>query len=93
MGVARAHGVSKIVAFDISQKRVDFAKKHFANYAAISPSRPDEQNYEDWAEEFKQSALTAAGIDPWGVDIAVEASGAEPCMHAGISFVHSGGTC
>lgn len=93
MATARAAGVSKILAFDISQKRVDFAKKLWADYSAVSPKLTEGQSYEDWAADFKESALTAAGVDTWGVDIVVEATGAEACMHAGITFVHSGGTC
>jgi D-xylulose reductase len=93
MAAARAHGISKIVAFDLIQKRVDFALKHWADHAII-PEQPYEgQDYEDWANELKQRTLSAAGIDPFGVDIAIEASGAESCMHAGITFVHNGGTC
>lgn len=93
MATAKAYGVSKIIAFDISQKRVDFAKSLWADYAAVSPRKPEGQDYGDWADEFKASALKDAGVDTWGVDIVVEASGAEPCMHAGMAFVHSGGTC
>ncbi|TRM64280.1 GroES-like protein [Schizophyllum amplum] len=92
MATARAYGVSKILAFDISQSRVDFAKKLWADYAAVSLARPEGQEYPEWAEAFKAQALAAAGVDSWGVDIVVEAAGAEPCMHAGMAFVHSGGT-
>ncbi|KAK0498377.1 hypothetical protein EDD18DRAFT_1351062 [Armillaria luteobubalina] len=92
MATARAYGVTKILAFDISQRRVDFAKKLWADYAVLSPKVGQGQDYSEWAEGFKASALKEAGVDSWGVDISVEASGAEVCMHAGITFVHSGGT-
>lgn len=93
MATARAYGVSKILAFDISQQRVDFAKKLWADYAALSPKAAEGQDYASWANDFKADALKAAGVDSWGVDTAVEASGAEPCMHAAMTFTHSGGTC
>lgn len=93
MATARAYGVSKIVAIDISQKRVDFAKSMWADYSFISPPKELPQDYPDWAAVFKDQVMKDAGLDPWGVDIAVEASGAEPCMHAGIAFTHPGGTC
>ncbi|KAF9019238.1 GroES-like protein [Hymenopellis radicata] len=92
MAVARAYGVSKILAFDISQKRVDFAKSLWADYAALSPVRPGDQDILEWADAFKMQSMADAGLESWGVDIAVEASGAEACMAAGMSFVHPGGT-
>ncbi len=93
MAVARAYGVSKILAFDISQKRVDFAKSLWADYSAVSPVRLADQDILEWADAFKMQSMTDAGLETWGVDIAVEASGAEACMAAGMSFVHPGGTC
>lgn len=93
MATARAYGVSKIIAIDISQKRIDFAKSMWADYGFMSPRKEADQDYSDWADAFKTQVMKDAGLDSWGVDIAVEASGAEPCMHAGIAFTHAGGTC
>ncbi|KAE9404477.1 GroES-like protein [Gymnopus androsaceus JB14] len=92
MATARAYGVSKIIAIDISQKRIDFAKSMWADYGFMSPRKEADQDYSDWADAFKTQVMKDAGLDSWGVDIAVEASGAEPCMHAGIAFTHAGGT-
>ncbi|KAJ7598516.1 GroES-like protein [Mycena floridula] len=92
MAVAQAYGASKILAFDILPKRVGFAKNHWADYATVSLKMLEGESYEDWAQRFKLDALEAAGLDTWGVDIAVEASGVEPCMHAGMTFLHPGGT-
>jgi hypothetical protein len=93
MATAKAFGVSKILAFDVLESRVAFARSMWADYAAISPSREEGEEYGDWAARFKTEALKAAGVDPWGVDVVVEAAGAEAAMHAGMTFVHSGGTC
>lgn len=93
MAIAQAFGISKIIAFDISQKRADFAKSYGADYVGLSPPIKEGQGFGAWADEWKASALKEAGIDPWGVDVVVEASGAESSMHAGMAFVHSGGTC
>ncbi|KAK8858800.1 hypothetical protein IAR55_003030 [Kwoniella newhampshirensis] len=92
MAVARAFGVSKILAFDISGKRVKFAKDYIADFTAVSPPLSDGQDLTSWSISLKQEMLAAAGIDPKGVDVVVEASGAEPCMHAGIEILHTGGT-
>ena len=93
MAVAQAFGVSRILMFDIVQKRVAFAKKFGADYAALVPPKSEATTYYDWAEAWKVSALAEAGVDSWGVDVVVEASGAEAAMHAGMSFVHIGGAC
>lgn len=93
MAVARAYGVSKILAFDISQSRVDFARSFCADYAALSPKAAEGEDYTTWSTGFKASALKEADVDSWGVDVAVEASGAEACMHAAMEFLHPGGTC
>ena len=93
MAIAQAFGISKILAFDVIQKRVDFAKGYGADYVSLVPPRPEGAGYYDWAEAWKASALAEAGVDLWGVDVVVEASGAEAAMHACMSFVHTGGTC
>jgi len=92
MAVAQAFGVSKILAFDVIQKRVEFAKGFGADYVTLVPPKPEGTTYHDWAEAWKVSALAEAGVDSWGVDVVVEASGAEAAMHACMSFVHIGGT-
>ncbi|KIK65650.1 hypothetical protein GYMLUDRAFT_364799 [Collybiopsis luxurians FD-317 M1] len=92
MATARAYGVSKIIAIDILQKRLDFAKSMWADFAFPSPQKGADEGYADWADAFKSQVMKDSGLDPWGVDVVVEASGAEPCMHAGIAFTHAGGT-
>ena len=93
MAVAQAFGISKILAFDVVPKRVEFAKAFGADYASLVPPKPEGRKYHEWAEAWKVTALTEAGVDLWGTDVVVEASGAELAMHAGMSFVHMGGTC
>lgn len=93
MAVAQAFGISKILAFDIIPKRVEFAKGFGADYVSLVPPKQEGGSYHEWAEAWKVSTLADAGVDSWGVDVVVEASGAESAMHAGMSFVHMGGTC
>lgn len=93
IAVARAYGVTKILAFNRSQNRVDFSEKCGADYAAALPGVSEGQEYGVWAESFKNSALAAAGVNSWGVDTVIEVSGAEACMHAGMAFARGGGTC
>jgi len=92
MAVAQAFGISKILAFDVIPSRVEFAKGFGADYVSLVPPKPEGATYYEWAEAWKVSALAEAGVDSWGVDVVVEASGAESAMHACMSFVHIGGT-
>lgn len=87
MAVARAYGVSKILAIGRSQARVDFSKKTWADYAVVSPRLDEGQDVIDWAEDFKTTTMEGAGVDSYGVDIAVEATSAEAYVHAGMSFL------
>lgn len=92
MAVAQALGVSKILAFDVRQNRIDFAKGYGADYVSLVHPPEKGQDPGAWANAFKAKALKEADVDPWGVDVVVEASGAELSMHAGMAFLHTGGT-
>ncbi len=70
-----------------------FAKSYIADYASVSPPKQEGQDITAWSVDFKREALAAAGVGAHGVDVVVEASGAEACMHAGVEMVHTGGTC
>ena len=93
MAVARAYGVSNILAFNRSQKRADFARSLWADYVAVPPIRAKQEDPFAWAESFKAKVMAETALDACGVDVAVDASGAESCMQAGMSFVRPGGTC
>jgi D-xylulose reductase len=45
-----------------------------------------------WNASLASQVLSDAGID-FGVDVAIEASGAEPCMQLAIAMLRTGGTC
>ncbi|KAJ5632200.1 D-xylulose reductase A [Penicillium lividum] len=81
--VATAFGASKVIAVDIQQGRLDFAKE----YATTSTFMPGKVSAQENAERLiKENDLGA------GADVAIDASGAEPSVHTGIHVLRNGGT-
>ena len=91
MAVAKAYGASKIIAFDIEQSRVDFAVKHFANSGILCP-RTDSDYAMSSSQEFITSSLKDQGVD-LGVDVSIEASGAEAPLWWALYGLKPQGTC
>jgi D-xylulose reductase len=92
MAVARACGVQKIVVFDIEQKRIDFALKYGADIGIIPPRREEGLDSLEFAQEFSSSVIKQNDLG-FGFDVAIEASGAEPCVHMAVTSLKPGGTC
>lgn len=83
MAVAKAFGASKIVAVDIQQDRLDFAKK----YAATHSFMPQRVKAEENADRLIKEAELGEGAD-----VVIDASGAEPSIQTSIHVVRRGGT-
>ncbi|KAA8911735.1 chaperonin 10-like protein [Sphaerosporella brunnea] len=82
--VARAYGAMKIVVVDISQPRLDFAAKYAATHVFNGThSRDPKVNAQAIKEQFGLGG---------GADKAIDASGAPPCIQAGIYVLKQGGT-
>lgn len=81
--VAKAYGADKIVVVDINEERLKFAKQYAATHTVVSQreSAPD-----------SAARITKDGDLGLGADIAIDASGAEPCIQAGIHVLRTGGT-
>jgi D-xylulose reductase len=92
MAVAKAYGARNIIAVDISTKRLEFAKSYAATHTFLPTRKPQEQDVMQWNASLASQVLSDAGID-FGVDVAIEASGAEPCMQLAIAMLRTGGTC
>lgn len=83
--VAKAYGAMTIIAVDILEKRLDFAK----NYAATHSYLPDPKAS---AQENAASLLSNCGLtDRGGVDAVLECSGAESSIQMGIHLLKRGG--
>lgn len=81
--VARAFGATTIVAVDINEERLAFAKKYAATHAVVSQRES--------APDAAKRIVDAAGLGD-GADIAIDASGAEPCIQTAVHVLRVGGT-
>lgn len=94
LAVARAHGVKKIIMFDIDAARAQFAETYGADKAVpihppFSGSLVDDAPA--FAQQYARGTLAAHGIRH-GFDVVVEATGAAICVQLGIAMLKFGGT-
>lgn len=82
--VARAFGAGDIVCVDMSESRLGFAGK----YAATRTYLSKRQSAEDTAVDI----LSTCGLPEDGVDAAIDATGAEPCIQTSVHILRTGGT-
>ncbi|WVR07256.1 hypothetical protein IAU60_004297 [Kwoniella sp. DSM 27419] len=92
MAVAKAYGASRIIAIDISEHRLKFAKSYAATHHFLPSRAPENVDTMQWNRDLAAKVLAEAGLDV-GVDVVIEASGAAPCMQLGIECLRTGGTC
>jgi len=92
MAVARAYGAKKIIAFDIEQSRVDFAVKYNADIGIICPFNTEKVEPLKFATDFMDSIIEKHSLGS-GVDLTIEATGAEACVQMAVVLTKSGGTC
>jgi len=92
MAVARAYGAKKIIAFDIEQSRVDFAVKYNADIGVVCPFNTDKVEPLTLATDFMNKIIAEHGLGS-GVDLTIEATGAEACVQMAVVLTKSGGTC
>lgn len=92
MAVARAYGVKKIIAFDIEKSRVDFALGYVADVGIVSPMNKDGTPPLEFASNFVDEVMKEHGLGS-GVDLTIEASGAEACVQMGVAITKPCGTC
>ena len=81
--VAKALGASKVVVVDINEERLQFAKKYAATHIFRSERVSAEENASRLIKECDLGA---------GADVAIDASGAEPCIQTCIHVLRTGGT-
>lgn len=87
--VAKAYGAKKVIAVDISQTRLDFAKSYGAD-AVFMPPRFNGDPVEA-SEKVAKSLRDEFDLGD-GADVVLECTGAEPCIQAGIFAAKKGGT-
>ncbi|KAH7886898.1 chaperonin 10-like protein [Phlebopus sp. FC_14] len=92
--LAKAYGASQVVAIDINQQRLEFAKVNgFASQTYCLPMVDKAKTTEEQlrqAREHVQLALTEFKR-PDGFDVVFECTGAEPCIQMSIHAAITGG--
>jgi len=92
--LAKSYSASRIVAIDINQTRLDFAKAHgFASKIHCLPPADKAKTTDEQlrrAKENIQIALTEFGEED-GFDVVFECTGAEPCIQMAIHAAITGG--
>lgn len=81
--VARAFGAASVVAIDIAEDRLVFARRSGATETFRMPSRGPEADAEE---------LCAAAKLGEGADVVIDATGVESCIECGIHTLKRGGT-
>ena len=93
MAVAKALGASRIIGIDINQSRLEFAKQYAATHTYL-PLKPEEGEVEygrrNAADMKKRLGITERGSR--GIDLVIDASGAEASIQTAIYIVKVGGT-
>jgi len=95
MAVAKALGASRIIAVDIVQSRLDFAKSFAATETHIPPPLNPRESQAEYSERNAKTMKEQLGIEERGqkaIDIIIDASGAPVSIQTGIHIARAGGT-
>ncbi|KAH9174904.1 GroES-like protein [Lactarius sanguifluus] len=92
--LAKSYGSARVVAVDINQARLAFAKSHgFADDVFCLPATPRAKSPEDQLRKAKENAdlLLEVFGEENGFDVVFECTGAEPCIQMAIHTAITGG--
>ena len=95
MAVARALGASRVIAVDIVPSRLEFAKSYAATDTYLPPKFQEGETRLAYSERNAKTMMETLGIEergPRGIDLVVDASGAEVSIQTGILIAKHGGT-
>ncbi|PPQ77661.1 hypothetical protein CVT25_011096 [Psilocybe cyanescens] len=95
MAVAKAIGASRIIAVDIVPARLEFAKSYAATDTYLPPKFEEGETRIDYSRRNANLMKEKLGIEDRGkngIDLVIDASGAEVSIQTGFYIVKSGGT-
>jgi D-xylulose reductase len=81
--VSKVFGAVKVVSVDINEQRLEFAKSYAATHIFVNRKESAEQSAERLRKECDLGM---------GAHCVIDASGAAPCIQAGIHVLRMGGT-
>lgn len=95
MAVAKALGARRVIAIDIQDERLDFAKSYAATDIWKSTKPQESESKMDYARRQSTEMSEALGLDleagENAVDLVVDCTGAEVCIATGIYLAKDGG--
>lgn len=97
MAVAKALGSRRIIAIDIQEERLNFAKSYAATdiWKSTAPLGKEESKM-DYARRQSKEMAEKLGLDlevgQEAIDVVVDCSGAEVCIATGIFLCKDAGT-
>ncbi|KZT41191.1 xylitol dehydrogenase [Sistotremastrum suecicum HHB10207 ss-3] len=95
MAVAKACGASRVIAVDIVQARLDFAKGYAATDVFAPPKMQEGETKIAYSRRASAELSAALGVEdrgPNAIDLVIEATGAEVCIQMAIFLAKIGGT-
>ncbi|KAH8105902.1 xylitol dehydrogenase [Cristinia sonorae] len=95
MAVAKALGAARVIAVDIVQSRLDFAKNYAASDVYLPPSFNKGETKIQYSERNAKTMREQLGITERGlgsIDLVIDASGAEVSIQTGVFIAKHGGT-
>ena len=96
MAVARALGAARVIGIDIVPSRLEFAKNYAATDIFLPPARNSNEDKMEYSKRCADAMMKEFGLEERGgtntVDVAVDASGAEPSIQTALHLVKVGGT-
>jgi len=95
MAVAKAIGASRIIAVDINQARLDFAKNYAATDIFVPPALNPGEDRIEYSKRSAEALKKALGVEdrgPTAIDVVIEASGAEVSIQTALFVIKTGGT-
>jgi len=92
--VSKSQRASRVVAIDINQQRLDFAKAYgFADEVYCLPMADKAKTTDDILRRSKETIAFALQVfdEPDGFDVIFECTGAEPCIQMSVHAAIAGG--
>lgn len=95
MGVAKALGARRIIAIDIAEHRLEFAKTYAATDGFLPPKMEEGESKQTYSARAAADLKKQYGISDRGdsaINVVIDASGAEVCVQMGFHIIGTGGT-
>jgi D-xylulose reductase len=96
MAVAKALGAARVIAVDIVPSRLELAKNYAATDIFLPPAPNPNEGKMEYSKRCADAMMKEFGLQERGgantVDVAVDASGAEPSIQTALHLVKAGGT-